>query len=125
MSIQDNIVFLGNREDMPRLYQAMDILVLPSRYEGLPVVGVEAQAADLPSLLSDKITSDIKMTDSVTFLSIKKSAKTWAEKIFDLCRYKRKVDFRGLQKYGFDIERQGNHMLVYYLNALGGELDFK
>ena len=40
-NIQDNILFLGNRDDVYRLYQAMDVFVLPSRYEGLPVVGIE------------------------------------------------------------------------------------
>lgn len=125
MGIQDNIYLLGNRNDMPRLYQAMDILVLPSRYEGLPVVGVEAQAADLPCVLSDKITPDTKMTNSAAFLSIKQSAKTWAGKILSLREYKRKADCKELQEHGFDIEGQGIQMLMYYFSVFGDESDFK
>ena len=71
--IQDNILFLGNRDDVYRLYQAMDVFVLPSRYEGLPVVGVEAQAAGLPCVLSDKMTKETKITEVTDFINIENS----------------------------------------------------
>ena len=82
--IQDNILFLGNRDDVYRLYQAMDVFVLPSRYEGLPVVGVEAQAAGLPCVLSNKMTKETKMTENVEFLSLDSGHWEWEKKIREI-----------------------------------------
>lgn len=49
MSLENVVYFLGMRNDVPQLMQAMDVFLLPSHFEGLPVVGIEAQAAGLPS----------------------------------------------------------------------------
>ncbi len=76
----DKVLFLGQRNDIQNLLMAMDVFVLPSLYEGLPVVGVEAQASGLKCYFSDTITREIELTDSL-FLSIKEEPKTWAMKI--------------------------------------------
>ena len=55
LALNNQVVFLGNRSDVAELYQAMDVFVLPSHFEGIPVVGVEAQFADLPCVFSDKV----------------------------------------------------------------------
>ena len=59
LNLSDSVLFLGQREDTNKLYSAMDVFCLPSLYEGLPVVGVEAQAAGLLCIFSDKITPDV------------------------------------------------------------------
>lgn len=68
--VADRVMFLGQRGDVDRLYQAFDAFALPSLYEGLCLVGVEAQAAGLPCLLSDRITREVDVTGAVQFLSI-------------------------------------------------------
>lgn len=78
--------FLGSRGDVPALYQAMDALLLPSRFEGLPVVLVEAQTAGLPCLASDTITPDTRFTDSLRFLSLAADLKSWARELGELLR---------------------------------------
>lgn len=104
------IRLLGNRNDVDRLYQAMDVFVLPSRYEGLPVVGVEAQATGLPCVLSDKITEEAKMTESVTFQSIETCPEIWASIILGY-EYNRNVS--GLSQQ-FDICNQAGRLENFY-----------
>lgn len=83
-TIQASILLMGNRDDVYRLYQAMDVFVLPSRYEGLPVVGVEAQANSLYCVLSSSITKEAKVTEKVVFLDIENTVSRWAETILAL-----------------------------------------
>ena len=61
LNIENKILFLGMRNDVPDLMQAMDCFILPSRFEGLPLVAVEAQSAGLKSYLSDVITDEVKL----------------------------------------------------------------
>lgn len=74
LGLDDSVLFLGQRDDINKLYSVMDIFCLPSLYEGLPVVGVEAQAAGLPCVFSDKITNDTVITKDTTLskLELKK-----------------------------------------------------
>lgn len=76
--VSDRVRFLGQRGDVGRLYQAFDAFCLPSLYEGLCLVGVEAQAAGLPCFLSDRITREVDVTGTVRFLPIDDS-HVWAE----------------------------------------------
>lgn len=112
--LTEQVRFLGNRNDVDRLYAAMDVLVLPSRYEGLPVVGVEAQAAGLPCVFSDRITSAVKLTEPVVFRSLTDDPALWVDAILQ--------DW-GERKSGslppeFDIDRQAEKMEKLY-NELG------
>ncbi len=54
--LQDNVKLLGVRNDIPRILQALNVFVLPSKFEGLPVIGVEVQAAGVPMLCSDRVS---------------------------------------------------------------------
>jgi glycosyltransferase involved in cell wall biosynthesis len=85
--LQDRTIFAGSRSDVPRLMLgAMDIFVLPSLCEGLPLVGIETQAAGLPAILSEAITTEICIIKSlVTQLSLSQSAAIWAEEILRSC----------------------------------------
>jgi len=78
--VYDRIIFTGVRRDVEKLYSAFDVFILPSLYEGLPVVGMEACAAGLPLLLSTNITRECSVTDAVAFLPID-SPSVWAEEL--------------------------------------------
>ena len=81
LGISDNVMFLGVRSDVNNLYQAMDAFVLPSRFEGVPVVGIEAQFSDLPCFFSDDVPKEVAFTSKCHFLNRRSSAKVWAEEI--------------------------------------------
>lgn len=68
--LANKVKFLGQRSDVDELYQAFDAFALPSLYEGLGIVGIEAQASGLPCLLSDRITREVDVTHSCKFLSV-------------------------------------------------------
>jgi glycosyltransferase involved in cell wall biosynthesis len=80
---KDRIVFAGLRPDVPRLMRIlMDIFLLPSFYEGLPLVGIEAQAAGLPIVLSDSITPELDAVPPlINRVSLQQPASVWAETI--------------------------------------------
>ena len=79
--LRDYIYFAGSQKEPSDWYQAMDIFLLPSIFEGLPVVGIEAQAVGLKCLVSDLITKELNITGMVRYLPIDKGAGIWAEEI--------------------------------------------
>lgn len=115
LGIFDSIVFLGVRNDVPELLNAMDVFVLPSRYEGLPVVLVEVQGNGLPVFASDKITDEIKLNDNVDYLSLD-NVDEWADKIC-LCDTERvNVD---MSEYGYDIDVEAKNLKEFYVRLCG------
>ena len=106
------ISFLGLRKDTCRLYQGMDLFILPSLYEGLPVVGVEAQCSGLPCLFSDTITKEAALIETTLYLPIKpvtETAEIWASEIARLQKSKlnnRINCFETIREKGFDIKQE-------------------
>lgn len=83
LGITDKVRFLGNRSDVNELYQAMDVFVMPSFFEGIPVVGVEAQFANLSCVFSDKVPQEVKFNEKCEFNSLGKSAEEWVKTILE------------------------------------------
>lgn len=83
LKLNNHIRFLGNRDDVSELYQAMDVFVLPSLFEGVPLVGIEAQFADLPCLFSNRVPTEVKFNKKTQFLPLESGAKFWANKILE------------------------------------------
>lgn len=110
MKIADKIIFAGSICDVPQILPAMDIMVFPSRFEGLPNVVLEWQAEGIPCLISDNITDECAPSDLVEFASIKSSPKIWADKVdlmldhFSDRRTQAKQGMIALKQNGFDID---------------------
>ncbi|MDO4987071.1 MAG: glycosyltransferase [Candidatus Saccharibacteria bacterium] len=85
--VKEYIITPGIQTDTSDFYQAFDIFVLPSRFEGLPIVAIEAQASNLPCILSDRIDSAVKISKQAVFLPIN-NPKSWAQKILDFTKIK-------------------------------------
>ena len=76
--IQERVIFTGARRNTEQYYQAMDVFLFPSLWEGLPVSVVEAQASGLHCIISDKITRDVQLTDLVEYYPLEKTPADWA-----------------------------------------------
>ncbi|NFS12411.1 glycosyltransferase family 1 protein [Clostridium botulinum] len=81
LGLNDFVIFTGKSFEVPQLLQAMDILIMPSRFEGLPLTLIEAQASGLTCFVSDVVSNEVAITSLIKFLSLEKSPKEWAERI--------------------------------------------
>lgn len=86
--IADSVIFLGLRNDIPALLSAMDVFVMPSRFEGLPVTMVEAQMAALPCVVSTNITREAKFISEVTYID-DEDYDQWLSSIADMLKLNR------------------------------------
>lgn len=124
LRLEDNVKFLGQRKDANELYQAFDVFLLPSLYEGLPVVGVEAQAVGLLCYLSDDMTKETKVLDTTKFMSLNDNANEWASNILrDINKYKRIDTSKEMTAKNFNIKEEAKKLEEYYLKLYddGGE----
>lgn len=78
-NLQEHCLLLGDRADANRYYQAMDVFLLPSLFEGLPIVMTEAQVSGLHCIISDTITPEADISENVTFLPLDIGAERWGE----------------------------------------------
>lgn len=82
--VEKNIVFLGNRGDVNKLLNAIDIFILPSRFEGLPISAIEAQTMGIPCLLSKNISEEVRIFNRCYFLELRQGPYVWAKKISEI-----------------------------------------
>jgi len=115
LGLEKDVIFLGVRNDVHDLLNAMDVFVLPSRFEGLPVVMVEVQANGLPIVASNTITDEIKLADNVYYMPLSESPVAWAQHIIacDGKRIRNGVDI--LVQNGYDIDVEAKKMQKKYL----------
>lgn len=110
--VQNHVFFLGQRSDVNRLYQAFDVFCLPSLYEGLGIVGIEAQRAGLPCFFSDAVPREVDITGSAQFLPIK-SPDDWAESLRE-CNVAKRLSFPNQVFDSYDIDKQGKSLTELY-----------
>lgn len=120
MGLTNHVKFLGLRNDVQDLYHVMDLFVLPSHYEGLPVVGVEAQANGLPCLFSTKVTKEAHLTHSAQFWDLEKGASKWAKKIISIKCERNKKAGEELRQAGFEIDKEAEKLVKFYIELSTG-----
>lgn len=105
MGIEDKVIFLGRRSDVPELLSAFDVLLFPSLYEGMPNVVIEAQASGLPCVISDTITPEADITGLVKYMSLNCPTGQWVDEIMKSTEGKYRYDtFDAFQKAEYDIQ---------------------
>ena len=115
LGLEKNVMFLGQRNDANELYQAMDVFVLPSLYEGLPVVGVEAQASGLPCFFSADMTKETKVLQTAKFISLTHTPQYWAKEILEqLNSYTRMDTEKEITANSFSIKIEATKLEQQY-----------
>lgn len=114
LKIEDKVLFLVDRDDVHRLYQVMDVFVMPSLFEGLPVVGVEAQANGLPCIMSDKISQEILLTANSRAMSLLNDAKDWAKVILQTNLDRNLISPVELGNKGYDVQIEVKKLMQQY-----------
>lgn len=114
LGLTEKVIFTGLRTDIPDLLQAMNVFVFPSNYEGLPVALVEAQAAGLPCLISDRVSMECKITDLVQQIPLNEDAEIWANIAIKAVQTKRKNTYEMIKTAGFDIVENARKLQNIY-----------
>lgn len=116
LGLDDAVRFLGNRSDVNELYQAMDVFVMPSFFEGIPVTGVEAQFAELPCIFSTKVPEEVSFTEKCQFITLEESIDKWAEAILRVDPGVRLENCDLSENSCYNIKNANSILLDYYNN---------
>lgn len=116
--LEEAVILAGVRSNVWDFYQAMDVFVFPSVYEGLPVSLVEAQAAGLPCCVSSNVPKDSAITDLVEFIPLENGPDKWAEIALQRARAPRPDMLGEIQNAGFDVSSTANWLKDFYLNVV-------
>ena len=117
LNLQNDVEFMGVKGNINEYLQAMDIFVLPSLFEGLPLTGIEAQTSGLPCLFSDTITKEVAVTELAEFLSIRKNPQIWANKILEITNknIKRNGKKEKIDAQGYNIKDTVKKLENFYI----------
>lgn len=105
LGIKNKVIFTGLRHDVPQLLNAFDSFVLPSLYEGLPFVGIEAQANGLQTFISSSVSSQIILTNNIHLLSLNEPPKRWADNILKYNTANRNIDIEHCKINDYSIDK--------------------
>ncbi len=114
--ISDKVMFLGIRDDIPNLLQAMDVFIMPSLFEGFPVVLVEAQTAGLPCVVSDTISRETDIIGETKFISLDASIYKWFDAINEKVGIRKKDSYLQMAENGYDVIKNATVIESFLLN---------
>lgn len=118
MNLNNKVIFTGAKKNVNEYLQAMDVFTLPSKFEGFPIVSVEAQTAGLPCIISSNVTKEIAITDSVLFRSID-NIDDWVTALEDISKGSKRYDnLQKIRDAGYDIKTMSKQMEQFYINAV-------
>lgn len=115
LDVYDDVLFLGVRKDVASIMSAMDRFVLPSKFEGLPFVLVEAQASGLPCITSTNVSQESNLTGEMKFLTLETDLDIWADTVIQQESKFDRREYSGIvQSKGFDILTTVNQVEQYF-----------
>ena len=119
LDIKDKVIFIDSCNEVSDYYQAMDIFLFPSLYEGLGMVLIEAQISGLPCIASENVPSETRLTDLVKFVSLKKDIDEWCNIILNTkINNNRKKYYKYLENSGYNIDFEYKKLDDFYKNIL-------
>lgn len=120
LELENDIIFTGMVDDTSDFYQAFDFFAFPSRFEGLGLALIEAQASGLRCIISDKVPKEAIVTDQVEIMSIEGNYDDWAEYILSNAIYDRAMNSKeaeiSIHEHGFDIYHEAKSLELLYEN---------
>lgn len=114
LGLADVIIVLPPTNDISKYLMAMDMLIFPSYFEGMPNVIIEAEATGLRCVVSDKITKEADITGLLEYKSLEETAQSWAEKALSMIKYERKNQLANFQKNNYlitDVANEFTHLI--------------
>ena len=118
LNLENDVVFLGIRTDVPELLAGSDVMLMPSLHEGFPVVLVESQACGTPALIADTIASEVDLgLNLVTFKSLEKPHDNWVKTLLQILKQplvSQSARVQELKAKGFDVKRNVEQLEKLY-----------
>ena len=116
--LEDAVIMTGVQKYTWDYYQAMDVFLMPSRYEGLPVSLVEAQTAGLPCCVSTGVPQEAAITELVQFRSLEESLDTWADWVLERAQLPRRSMAEEMRRAGYDISDTARWLAEFYTKVV-------
>lgn len=120
-NIGDRVLFMGTRDDIPELMSVMDVFVMTSIYEGLPVVVAEAQATGLKLVVSDKVPAP-DILGELRIVSLEESNEAWRNAIMEEYGFNRNESREKMKDGGYEISTEAYKLQSFYLSEVSGQL---
>ena len=117
-ALQDHVILTGVQSDTWNYYQVMDVFVMPSLFEGLPVSLVEAQTAGLPCCVSAAVPNEVAITGLVEFQSLSYTSESWADWVMERAKAPRHGMMAEIQQAGYDIGTTSKWLEKYYTEVV-------
>lgn len=118
LKLEDKVIFFGTTDKVEDYLQVMDIFPFPTRFEGLGIVAIEAQAAALKIIASDRVPEEAKLSDYFEYFSLDKTSEEWAEQILKYKNgYERKDMTEEIEKAGYSIKSSAKELEKIYLDT--------
>ena len=120
LKLENNVVLLGVRKDIPELLNMMDVFVFPSLFEGLGIVAIEAQCAGTMTFVSSELPKELYVTDNIYGISLSKSAKEWCDIILE--KKQKQINRQDQYKYiisaDYDVDKNVKFLEKFYSNVV-------
>lgn len=123
LGLTDTVLFLGARNDVEMLFQGMDLFLLPTKFEGLGIVYIEAQAAGLKTIASKYVVPrETKVTDLISYVDLDAPIEHWVNKVLEgLTYYERKNTSKEIMVHGYEINKESQKLKNIYLQLVTGQ----
>jgi glycosyltransferase involved in cell wall biosynthesis len=120
LGLMSNLTFTGNIDNVPDYLNAMDVMTLPSLFEGLPLATIEWQINGLPIVMADTITRECIFASNVKQLSLEKDPGKWANTILEMVtinnrKQQSNIGIRAINKSGYNIKDSAKQLKELYL----------
>lgn len=113
-NLNESVIFVGTTRNVVNYYHAMDLFLMPSLFEGLPITGIEAQANGLPCLFADSITQELAISNLASYCSLSAPEVVWRDKILELLKIGRRDCSEEIINAGYSIYDTVSYLKNFY-----------